>query len=58
MLSKARLAYTAAGKPGDDLICMGVTGTDGKSTTSMGLYHILTSAGYRAGIISTVYIDV
>ena len=58
MLCKARLAWRAFGKPGESLRCIGITGTDGKSTTSMGLYHLLTSAGVRVWLISTVYIDV
>jgi len=33
---------------------IGVTGTDGKTTTSNLIYKILTAAGIRAGMISTV----
>jgi UDP-N-acetylmuramoyl-L-alanyl-D-glutamate--2,6-diaminopimelate ligase len=33
---------------------IGVTGTDGKTTTTNLLYEILKAAGYRAGMISTV----
>lgn len=40
--------------PGRDLIVVGVTGTDGKTTTSNLIYHILRAAGLKAGIISTV----
>lgn len=40
--------------PGRSLIVVGVTGTDGKTTTSNLIYHILRAAGLKAGIISTV----
>ncbi|MFZ5911979.1 MAG: UDP-N-acetylmuramoyl-L-alanyl-D-glutamate--2,6-diaminopimelate ligase [Chloroflexota bacterium] len=40
--------------PGRNLTVIGVTGTDGKTTTSNLLFHILKEAGLKAGIISTV----
>jgi len=40
--------------PGRSLVVIGVTGTDGKTTTSNLIYHILRAAGLKAGIISTV----
>ncbi len=40
--------------PGKALRVVGVTGTDGKTTTSNLLHHILLQAGCRAGLISTV----
>lgn len=33
---------------------IGITGTDGKTTTSNLLYHILTTAGYKSALISTI----
>ena len=42
------------GFPARSLCVIGVTGTDGKTTTSNLIYQILLAAGYRAGIISTV----
>jgi len=40
--------------PGRKLTVIGVTGTDGKTTTSNLLYHILKKANLKTGIISTV----
>ncbi len=40
--------------PARKLIVIGVTGTDGKTTTVNLIYQILISAGLRAGLISTV----
>jgi UDP-N-acetylmuramoyl-L-alanyl-D-glutamate--2,6-diaminopimelate ligase len=40
--------------PGRKLTVIGVTGTDGKTTTSNLIYHILKEAGLKAGMISTV----
>jgi len=51
------LTYLAAAFydwPGRKLTVIGVTGTDGKTTTCNLIYHILVSAGLRAGMISTV----
>ncbi len=40
--------------PARQLTVIGVTGTDGKTTTSNLIYKILTAAGIKAGMISTV----
>jgi UDP-N-acetylmuramoyl-L-alanyl-D-glutamate--2,6-diaminopimelate ligase len=40
--------------PGRKLTVIGVTGTDGKTTTTNLLYQILLAAGLRAGMVSTV----
>ena len=40
--------------PGHKLAVIGVTGTDGKTTTTNLIYQILRTAGIRAGMISTV----
>ncbi len=42
------------GFPSRRLALFGVTGTDGKTTTTNLLYAILRAAGYEAGMISTV----
>lgn len=51
------LAYLAAAFyrfPARKLITIGVTGTDGKTTTCNLIFNILKSAGYPAGMITTV----
>jgi UDP-N-acetylmuramoyl-L-alanyl-D-glutamate--2,6-diaminopimelate ligase len=40
--------------PGRTLTVIGVTGTDGKTTTTNLIYQILLAAGLKAGMISTV----
>jgi len=51
------LSYLAAAfydNPGRKLTVIGVTGTDGKTTTCNLLYQILLAAGLKTGLISTV----
>ena len=55
--SRQALTWLAAafhGNPGRKLSVVGVTGTDGKTTTCNLLYQILLAAGIKAGLISTV----
>ena len=55
--SRQALTWLAAafhGNPGRKLTVIGVTGTDGKTTTCNLLYQILLAAGLKAGLISTV----
>ncbi len=55
--SRQALTWLAAAMyeyPGRKLTVIGVTGTDGKTTTCNLLYQILLAAGLRAGLISTV----
>jgi UDP-N-acetylmuramoyl-L-alanyl-D-glutamate--2,6-diaminopimelate ligase len=52
--SLAHLAAAFHGYPARKLTMIGVTGTDGKTTTCNLIYQILLAAGIRAGMISTV----
>jgi UDP-N-acetylmuramoyl-L-alanyl-D-glutamate--2,6-diaminopimelate ligase len=55
--SRQALAHLAAawhGFPAQALTVIGVTGTDGKTTTTSLIYNILRAAGIRCGMISTV----
>lgn len=55
--SREALAHLCASfydHPGRKLTVIGVTGTDGKTTTSNLLFNILKTAGLKAGLISTV----
>jgi UDP-N-acetylmuramoyl-L-alanyl-D-glutamate--2,6-diaminopimelate ligase len=53
-VTAAWLAAAAAGFPGRQLVVVGVTGTDGKTTTANLIHSILQTAGLRAGLLSTI----
>lgn len=42
------------GFPSKKIIVVGVTGTDGKTTTTSMIYHILTKAGYKSAIVNSL----
>ena len=55
----ARVAMAEAadeffGRPSEELVVAGVTGTNGKTTTTFLLYSILEAAGMRPGLLGTV----
>lgn len=41
--------------PGKKMRMIGVTGTNGKTTTSHIIYHILRAAGYHVGLLGTIH---
>lgn len=53
-LLRALLANISFGFPSKNMIVIGVTGTDGKTTTSHLIYHILKNEGFNVALISTV----
>lgn len=55
--SRVALAVLASewyGRPSQQLKLVGVTGTNGKTTTATLLYEMATLLGYKAGLLSTV----
>lgn len=53
-LARAQIAAAQHGHPGRAMRIVGVTGTDGKTTTCTLLHAILGAAGYRVGVVTTV----
>jgi len=49
-----RLASAYFGHPSQQLALVGITGTNGKTTTATLLYDLYTAMGYKTGLISTV----
>ncbi len=52
--TEAWLAAAWEGFPSRELVMIGITGTDGKTTTANYLFSILEAAGVRAGLLSTI----
>ncbi|NNF59659.1 MAG: UDP-N-acetylmuramoyl-L-alanyl-D-glutamate--2,6-diaminopimelate ligase [Rhodothermaceae bacterium] len=48
------IANAFYGRPSDRLDLLGVTGTNGKTTTAFLLYTLLTALGHKAGLVGTV----
>lgn len=56
-LAEAVLAQTIAGFPARNLKVVGVTGTDGKSTTVMLIAQMLRDSGHKVAMLSTISVD-
>lgn len=53
-LVESALFATRYGFPGKKLRVIGVTGTNGKTTTSFMIHRMLTDAGFKTGLMTTV----
>lgn len=53
-VAEAWLSAAWYGFPSHELVMIGITGTDGKTTTTNLLFTILRQAGLRAGMLSTI----
>ena len=53
-LALAMLWNAWYGDPAKNMSLIGITGTNGKTSTATMLYHVLTRAGFRCGLIGTV----
>ncbi|MCS7189012.1 MAG: UDP-N-acetylmuramoyl-L-alanyl-D-glutamate--2,6-diaminopimelate ligase [Bacteroidia bacterium] len=51
----ARLCSKWFGNPEREVSCVGITGTNGKSSTTYYLYQLWKGLGYKAGLIGTVF---
>lgn len=56
-LAKSVVAQTLAGFPAKGLKVIGVTGTDGKTTTCLLIAKMLENSGKKVALVSTVLID-
>ncbi len=54
---EAIVAQTMGGYPARNLKVIGVTGTDGKTTTSTLITQMLRNAGYKVAMITTISVD-
>lgn len=52
--AEAMAAAAFYGNPSHELTLVGITGTNGKTTTVTLLYHLFTALGYKCGLLSTI----
>lgn len=57
-LIKAVISNIIYGFPSKRIKVVGITGTDGKTTTSHLIYHILKSCGKKTSVISSIYANI
>lgn len=57
-LALAEIARAFYGNPSARLLLIGITGTNGKTTTSYFCRDILTASGHRAGMIGTISYEI
>lgn len=55
--SLSAMASQMSGHPWKDMAMVGVTGTNGKTTTAFLIYHIMKSEWHRAGLLGTILVD-
>jgi len=53
-LPKSTLANIVCGFPAKKIKLVGVTGTDGKTTTTSLIHHLLNRTGVKAGLVTTI----
>ncbi|HUC95661.1 MAG TPA: UDP-N-acetylmuramoyl-L-alanyl-D-glutamate--2,6-diaminopimelate ligase [Candidatus Saccharimonadia bacterium] len=56
-LIEAMIAQALNGFPAKDLVVIGVTGTDGKTSTATFIHQLLVSNGYKSSMMSTISVD-
>ena len=54
----AIIAHNFYDRPSDELALVGITGTNGKTTTASLLYNLYLNSGYRSGLLSTIDIRI
>lgn len=53
----SEISHLVYGRPSEQLTIIGITGTDGKTTTASFTHQLLAGLGYRTGLISSALVD-